>query len=291
MSQLILNIVSSTCLILLVALACHISYLPTRSLNFSLAGLITVGAYISYLLINDFNSSLLLALILGVVASSLIGLGLDITIFGRFRRNKVTGWMPFVVSIGLYVIIQNLISMHFGDAYKSLNVWAIDVGYQIEGGFVTPAQLVTASVSVSLAIASFLVVRLTQVGRAFAGVSSNPELCCILGINAEQVVVWSVMVASAIGAVAGILAGLDTNIFPSMGFRLLMSGIIVMVIAGIGSTGGLVGGSLLLATSQNVAAYYWDSKWMDAVSFLILITFLIWKPLGFSGRRLKKIEI
>jgi branched-chain amino acid transport system permease protein len=46
-----------------------------------------------------------------------------------------------------------------------------------------------------------------------------------------------------------------------------------------------------LAFAQNLAAYYLDAKWMDAVAFLILIGFLIWKPLGFSGRRLKKVEV
>jgi len=30
---------------------------------------------------------------------------------------------------------------------------------------------------------------------------------------------------------------------------------------------------------------------MDAVTYIILILFLIWKPLGFSGKRLKKLEV
>jgi branched-chain amino acid transport system permease protein len=30
---------------------------------------------------------------------------------------------------------------------------------------------------------------------------------------------------------------------------------------------------------------------MDAIAYIILIIFLIWKPLGFSGKRLKKAEI
>jgi branched-chain amino acid transport system permease protein len=64
-----------------------------------------------------------------------------------------------------------------------------------------------------------------------------------------------------------------------------------MIIGGVGSTRGLVAGALLVATAQHLAAYYIDTKWMDAVTYIILILFLIWKPLGFSGVRLRKVEI
>jgi branched-chain amino acid transport system permease protein len=76
-----------------------------------------------------------------------------------------------------------------------------------------------------------------------------------------------------------------------MGFHLLINGVIVMIIGGVGSIAGILGGALLLATAQHLAAYRLGSGWMDAVAFLILIGFLIWKPLGFSGRRLKKVEM
>jgi branched-subunit amino acid ABC-type transport system permease component len=64
-----------------------------------------------------------------------------------------------------------------------------------------------------------------------------------------------------------------------------------MIIGGVGSNWGIIGGALLLAISQHLTAYFIDSKWMDATTYIILIFFLLWKPLGFSGKRLKKIEI
>jgi len=57
---------------------------------------------------------------------------------------------------------------------------------------------------------------------------------------------------------------------------------------GVGSYRGLILGALLLGLGQHGVAYFLDSKWMDALAFVILIGFLIWKPLGFSGRRSKK---
>lgn len=89
----------------------------------------------------------------------------------------------------------------------------------------------------------------------------------------------------------GILVGLDTGATPTIGFNLLLYGIIVMIISGTGNLSYLVLASLILASVQHLTAYYIDTKWMDAIAYIILIVFLIWKPLGFSGQRLKKIEI
>jgi len=94
-----------------------------------------------------------------------------------------------------------------------------------------------------------------------------------------------------LAAVASILIAFDTDMRPTMGFSWLLYGVVAMIIGGVGSNWGLVGGALLLATAQHLSAYYIGSQWMDAVAYIILILFLIARPLGFSGKRLKKIEI
>lgn len=111
------------------------------------------------------------------------------------------------------------------------------------------------------------------------------------GINPSTVILWAFGIGSGLAAIAGILVAFDTDMTPTMGFNLLLYGIVAMIIGGVGSTWGLVGGAFLLATAQHLSAYPINSKWMDAIAYIILILFLIWKPLGFSGKRLKKIKI
>jgi branched-chain amino acid transport system permease protein len=84
---------------------------------------------------------------------------------------------------------------------------------------------------------------------------------------------------------------MDTNLTPTFGFSLLLYGVVAMIVGGLGSTRGLMAGALLVATAQHLAAYYIDTKWMNGVTYIILILFLIWRPLGFSGVRLRKVEI
>ncbi len=87
------------------------------------------------------------------------------------------------------------------------------------------------------------------------------------------------------------LIAADTDMTPTMGFNWLLYAVVAMIIGGMGKMRYLFFGALLLASAQHLSAYYLDSKWMNATAFIILITFLYFKPYGFSGKRLKKAEI
>lgn len=162
---------------------------------------------------------------------------------------------------------------------------------EIFGAYITDIQIITIVVSALLFIAVNLFLQFTSVGKSIRAVSSNPQLCDIYGINSNRIILFAFGIGSALAAVAGILSAMDTNMTPTFGFNLLLYGVVAMIIGGVGSTRGLVAGALLVATAQHTAAYYIDTKWMDAVTYIILILFLIWKPLGFSGVRLRKVEI
>jgi branched-subunit amino acid ABC-type transport system permease component len=99
------------------------------------------------------------------------------------------------------------------------------------------------------------------------------------------------IVGSAIAAISGILLGLDTNITPTMGFNILVQGIVAMIVGGTGNGKGLAIASLLLACAQNSVAYFWDAKWMDAVAYCVLILFLTLKPSGVTGRQLRSVGV
>ena len=137
----------------------------------------------------------------------------------------------------------------------------------------------------------YLLYNYSNLGKKIRAVSENTELSSIYGISSNKVILICVGISSALSAIVGILSAMDTNLTPTMGFNLLLYGIVAMIIGGVGSFRGLLMGSLLVAVAQNLVAFYLDTKWMDAVAYIILITFLLWKPLGFSGKRLKKIEI
>jgi branched-chain amino acid transport system permease protein len=266
-------------------------YYPTKFLHISHAVVITSGAYITFLLLFNFSIPFPVSVVLAIIAATFIGVMCEVFVYRQMRKHKVLPLSYLIASIGLYVVLQNLISFYFGDDVKIINDLKVAVGHSAFGVYITTVQLVTVIVSIGLFLITNLFLHLTTTGKSIRAVSSNSDLCNIYGISSNKVILIAFAIGSALAATAGILSAMDTNMTPTFGFNLLLYGVVAMIIGGVGSTKGLISGALLVATAQHLAAYYIDTKWMDAVTYIILILFLIWKPLGFSGKRLKKVEV
>lgn len=291
MMQVLANALVSASLFALVGLGFALLYQTERFFNLFLGLTITGGAYAMLVLAESCNLPLVLAVPVAVLLASAGGTTIASTVTRPLRQAHVPAWGLLIVTLGLYTILQNALSLVFGDNTRTVRTGAIGVGYKAFGALVTEVQLITLVLCVAAFIALFQFLEKTSLGRAIRGVSSNAELCGIVGIEVERTILWAVAIGSALAALGGVLSALDTDMTPSMGFRLLLNGVIVFIIGGVGSYRGLMCGALLLGLGQHVVAYCFDSKWMDAVAFLILIVFLLWKPLGFGGRQLKKVEV
>lgn len=291
LSQILVNIAISFSLYSLIAISYSVIYYPTKFFNFTHAAIITLGAYLTFLLTQEFHLPFGLGVVLAIFISTTIGIICEIAIYRTMRKRNALPLAYLIASIGLYVVIQNCISLYFGDNTQIISTVEVRVGNEIFGAYISTVQIVIISVSLMLFVMLNLFMHFSSIGKSIRAVSSNLELSTIYGINSNRIMLISFGIGSALAAIAGILSAMDTNMTPTFGFNLLLYGVVAMIIGGVGSTRGLIAGALLVATAQNLAAYFIDTKWMDAVTYILLILFLIWKPLGFSGNRLRKIEI
>jgi branched-chain amino acid transport system permease protein len=291
MAQITVNIFLAVSIYLLVATSFSLIYYTTKFLNIAHAVIIALGAYFTFLFANQLSLPFPISIIAAIAFAACIGLLCEILFYRPMRKRNAQALAYLIASIGLYTVLQNCISLFFGDDTKIIRMGEVTVGNEIFGAYITNIQIITIIVSVLLFITVNLFLQFTSVGKSIRAVSSNPQLCDIYGINSNKIILIAFGIGSALAAVAGILSAMDTNMTPTFGFNLLLYGVVAMIIGGVGSTRGLVVGALLVATAQHTAAYYIDTKWMDAVTYIILILFLIWKPLGFSGVRLRKVEI
>ena len=291
MSQVFTNIFLSVLLYLLIASSYSLIYFPTKFFHIAHAAVITSASYIVYFFFIQLSTPFPFAIIAGIAIATLIGTFCELLVYRSMRKRNLSPLPYLIASIGLYVILQNTISLFFGDDTKVINTAEITVGHQIFGAYITTVQIITICVSFILFIGVNLFLHFTATGKSIRAVSSNPELCNIYGISSNKIILIAFALGSALAAIAGILSAMDTNMTPTFGFNLLLYGVVAMIIGGVGSIRGLLAGSFLVATAQHIVAFYLDTKWMDAVTYIILILFLIWKPLGFSGKRLKKVEV
>jgi branched-subunit amino acid ABC-type transport system permease component len=193
-----------------------------------------------------------------------------------------------LASLGLYFLLQNTISMLFGEDTKSIRSGVVREGLPVFGARITPIQIVIIAVSILLVVLTAVWLKTTKIGKAMRAVANDSELAQVSGIDSDRVILWVFAVGSALAGVAGILVALDVDMTPTMGMNALMMGVVAMIVGGVGSIPGV---ALLLGFAQNFGVWKISSQWQDAIAFVILFVFLLVKPEGFLGRRVKKASI
>lgn len=289
--QLLAHILNSLSLYFLISLSFRIIYSNLLFFHISHAISITLGAYIIYLVSIQQGLSLWVAVSVSIVAGVLLMLVINQCVYKPLQKRKLESWQMMIASLGIYVVLQNMVSIIWGDSTLSFRTWGVKQGHEFLGAYITDVQIITIITSIVLLMASWLFLEKTNIGRQIKAVSSNPELSTIFGISKYRAVVWSFIVGAGLAACAGILIAADTDMTPTMGFNWLLYAVVAMIIGGMGKMRYLLFGCLLLASAQHLAAYYLDSKWMNATAYIILIGFLYFRPYGFSGKRIKKAEI
>jgi branched-chain amino acid transport system permease protein len=290
-SQIIVNILVTGFTFLVLALAFHIIYITSKFFNFSIAGIISFTIYFFYFLQNQLELNIVLSISFSTFFVIALSSTIEWFIFKPLRNKATSPILLMIASLGVFIVLSNSISLIWGDNIRLIRTTEAKLGHEIYGAYITDIQLISISLCLLLIVSTLKLLSFSRIGRQILAVSSNNELAKVFGINSSQIILIAFIIGSIISSSAGILIALNTDLRPAIGFNLLIYAVVAIIIGGIGSLRGLVGGAFFLAALQHLSVYYIDSKWMDAITYLILILFLILKPLGFSGLRLKKVEI
>jgi len=290
-AQVFANVLMSAAIYSLVAVGFAIPFRVTKFFDLGYAAVFALGAYSLYVANMWLHAPLWLSCTIAVLFSVLFGCVLEMSVYGPLRRRGASPLVLLLASLGLYFFMQNSISLGFGDAARSLRLGLWNDGYSILGARVTFIQIVAVCVSPAIIGAVVLLLRATHVGRTMRAVANDPELARACGVNSGKVILIAFAIGSALAGVAGALVGLDLDMTPTMGMSALMMGVVVLIVGGTESIPGAILGAFLVSLAQHLGAWQIGSQWKDAIAFVILLAFLMFRPQGFFGRMVKKAAV
>jgi len=291
MVQLLINIIVTFCVLLLIGYSFRYIYSTLRFFHLAHAVTLTLGAYFVFQMSIRWGWPFWVSTIVSVFSGVLLMLLCHLLLYRPLKKRNAEGWQMMVSSLGVYVVLQNVVSLIWGDTRVTIKSWEVAVGHEILGGFVTNVQIITVVVCLLLVSLVFILGRLTNSGQKIQAVGSSAAVSSILGISSDSAIAFSMAIGTAMMAVAGILIAADVDMTPTMGFDWLLYGVVAMIIGGMGRMRHILLGALLLATAQHLSAYLLDSKWMNATAYVILIILLCFRPYGLSGRGAKKTDV
>lgn len=288
LSQLAINGLIAGSIYALVGIGFALIYNVAKFFHFAHGAIFTLGAYFTFLFSSVLGYPLFVSMPIAVVLAVLLGCTLDLLVFTPIRHRGSDPLVLLLSSLGLYVILQNLISLCFGDSIKTLRAGAVAEGMEFLGARITVIQVSIIVTSMSLCIALMIFLKKTNMGKAIRAVSSDAGLADVCGISSGRVIRCAFGIGSALAAIAGILVALDVDMTPTMGLNVLMMGIVAAIIGGLRSVPGIMLGALFLGLAQHLGAWRISSQWQDAIAFIILLAFLLVRPEGVMGKKPRK---
>ncbi|MBE8969638.1 branched-chain amino acid ABC transporter permease [Nostocales cyanobacterium LEGE 12452] len=304
--QQLLNGLSIGSVYAIFALGYTLVYSILGIINLAHGAIFTLGAYFTYALMGGnfgFNGLLAnaalpiklpfaIALIVGSTLAGLVGVVMERVAFQPLRRQGSDPLLTVVSSLGVAVVIVNLIQYLIGaesytypaNTYGNLPP-AINFGSPENPIPIRSVQVVIFTVSVVIvAILTYFINR-TKYGKAMQAIAEDPTTASLLGINSDRFIILTFFISSFLAGLAGTLVASSVSIAgPYFGIAFGLRGLAVIVLGGLGSIPGAVLGGLLIGLVEAfVPADY--SGYKDAVAFAILFIMLLVRPQGLLGRR------
>lgn len=286
--QLLLNGIIAGSIYALVAIGFTVIYRTVKFFHFAHGVVYTAGAYFAYTFFILFHINPIISFFLAIILTALLGVAIDKIVYSPLRNKKASNLIFLLASFGIFILLQNLIQLIYGAQILTIRTGPIKEGHHFVGAVITDIQIIILVTSIILMILLWLFIQKTKLGKAMRAVSDDPIAAKVVGINPENVIRTSFIIGSALAGAAGILISFETNIEPTMGFNALLKGIIASIIGGIGNIPGAVLGGFFLGLAENLGIWKISAGWKDAISFAILIIFLLIRPSGILGTKREK---
>jgi len=253
-----------------------------RVINMAHGELTMLGAMLLFTVTSVMGLSYFAGAALVVVMMALAG----------FLVNRVTV-RPFLGHSELVVIVAT-VALSFRLLNGSLVVWGstpkgVDKPFnevlQVGGVYMTTAQILLVGVCFTAVLALYLVLTRTKLGKMTRATGQNLLGARLIGINTTAVYDATLIIASGLAALAGVLIVLISAASPNLGQPLLITGFAVVIVAGMGNVGGAVAVGLFLGLTEALFGQYVSTFYRQGYLYVVMIIVLLLRPQGLFGRR------
>src|SRR5690606_4790074 len=160
---------------------------------------------------------------------------------------------PLISTIGVSIFLENLSHHLFGAGNKPFRAEFAEIRFEIGSVTIYLVQITIFVISVILMIGLSIWLSKTKAGKALRATAENIETASILGVDTKKIITLTVMIASGMGGIAGILVGMAFNsVSPQMGLSMGLKGLAIIILGGMGNVKGAMVGGLILGLSETL---------------------------------------
>jgi branched-chain amino acid transport system permease protein len=271
-------------LYVLVALGLTLVYGVLVQINFAHADVVTLGAFAAYFFVNGAGGNYLASVAVALAVGGALGWLMNAAIFAplRERGNEL---LPLIATIGVSVMLENAMLALFGPIPYAFDSPYSNSVIRFAGTFITLQNVLIIAVSIATIALLYAFMKFTYMGKALRAVSQDRETAGLMGINPNQVVMLTFVIASALAGMAGAMLGPVLVLTPFAGTSVIVKAFAIVIIGGFGNVEGTILAGLLVGLIESFTTQYLDTGMIDIVVFGLLLLTLAVRPTGLIAER------
>lgn len=272
----------------LVALGLALIYRSTRILNFAHGDMATAGTFVSFTLLG-MNLAPLISFPLAILSGSALAMLFYFAILVPAQRRNATALGQIILTVGLGLVLQGLISYLWGTDTKTLAFPLSDSKlWRFQGLVISELGLGTFVIGLLGSGLLYLLVQKTRLGIAMRATSENLPAAQTLGIPTRMILSLSWGLAAGLSVLAGLFLAPALLLDPFFMLEPFLKGFAAAILGGLNSLPGAILGGLILGVAESLAGGYITIAFKNTLAFLIIIVILMVRHEGLLGTEFKE---
>jgi branched-chain amino acid transport system permease protein len=259
-------------------------------LNFGHGVFITLGAFVATSVLAAMGNwtgspelwrnlvAVLSAMLVAMLVASMVGLA-----FERFLVRPVYGQhlKQILITMGGMIIGEEMVKVIWGAQQVALELPEALRGAVLLGdSAIEKFRLLALGLGLLVFILLAWVLGRTKIGLLIRAGVENREMVESLGYRIRRLFVGVFVAGSALAGLGGVMWGLyQQNVTPQMGGQINILIFIVIIIGGLGSTGGALIGALLVGLMANYTGFLAPKVALFS-NIALMVAVLLWRPRG-----------
>ena len=267
----------------LVALGYHITWVTSRTMNFSQGHAVMAGAVVAFAFYVGLGWPLWATVLATLVVLAIFGVALERVAVRPFFRAASAAWLLSTIACG--IIAENVAMLLFGKDARAFPSALTQKPILVGGAGFYAQELLIPVVGLLLMGGVQLFYHRTAYGKQLKAVAYNPEAAGLMGIHIPRAVMFAYGLSASLAGIAGILLAPVLNVAATMGTIIGLKAFAVAIIGGLTSAPGIVVAGVGYGLVEAFVAGYLSTGAREIVGFALVILVLVVRPWGLLGTR------
>jgi branched-chain amino acid transport system permease protein len=172
-----------------------------------------------------------------------------------------------------------------GDALPHTVPVLIPGSIKFGGLTITAQSMLTIFGSIVVVIITMIFINKSKIGKSIRAVSQDREAAMLMGINADRILMYTMMISAFLAGIAAVLYVPASSIAPHLGWDVLTNSFAIVILGGLGSIPGSILGAFILGYTRNFANYYISPSFSALIPIVVIVLVLVLRPRGILGKK------